>query len=88
MMADETEPVPDIPKATPTQRRSQDAHARRHSRYEEAVQLRSAGTLDCRHRRITRRGAQDDPTLVESRTGSGVGDAFSHQHFGALSCLS
>ena len=43
VVADETEPVPDIPKATPTQRRSQDAHARRRGRYEEAAQLRSAG---------------------------------------------
>ena len=43
IMADETQPTPDLQKMTPTQRRSQDAHARRHSRYEEAAQLRSTG---------------------------------------------
>jgi hypothetical protein len=43
VVADETEPAPDIRKVTQTQRRSQDAHALRPSWYEEAAQLRLAG---------------------------------------------
>ena len=36
-------PVPGVTKVTAAQRRSQDAHARRHGRYEEAARLRAAG---------------------------------------------
>ena len=41
--AGEAPVIPAIKKVTTAQRRSQDAHARRHSRYEEAMRLRAAG---------------------------------------------
>ena len=41
--ADEAPVIPAIIRVTAAQRRSQDAHARRHGRYEEAVRLRAAG---------------------------------------------
>lgn len=41
--ADEASAVSAIKKVTAAQRRSQDAHARRHGRYEEAARLRAAG---------------------------------------------
>ena len=41
--ADEAPSEPAIPKVTAAQRRRQDAHARRHGRYQEAARLRAAG---------------------------------------------
>lgn len=41
--ADDALAVPAIIRVTAAQRRSQEAHARRHGRYEEAVRLRAAG---------------------------------------------
>ncbi len=40
---DEAPSEPAIPKVTAAQRRRQDAHARRHDRYQEAARLRAAG---------------------------------------------
>jgi transposase len=42
-LAEEAASEPAVRRATAAQRRSQDAHARRHSRYQEAARLRSAG---------------------------------------------
>ncbi|MDQ2764808.1 MAG: ISL3 family transposase [Pseudomonadota bacterium] len=41
--ADDAPAIPPTIRVTTAQRRSQDAHARRHSRYQEAVRLRTAG---------------------------------------------
>ena len=41
--AEQTPSEPAIPKLTTTERRRQDAHARRHNRYQEAAKLKAAG---------------------------------------------